>query len=199
MASRLDRFVNARPSRQWVLHALRLYPAVTQTSQAERDALARHATAKTRLAEIGVFQGRTTGVLSAVMDPGGVYFAIDPYPGGGRTGIDFNQRIARREVNRRAAGRVEWVQATGAEAPTHPRLQGEQVDFLFIDGDHRYDGLKADWEAWRDLVAPGGIVGLHDTIGGTFGCQRYMHEVILPDPEFERIEEVDSLTIFQRA
>ena len=117
MASRIDSLVRSRPSRQWLLHALGLFEAVTQTSQAERDALVRHASSKTRLAEIGVFQGRTTGRLAAVMDPGGVYYAVDPYPGGGRTGIDFNQRIAHREVKRRAAGRVEWVQATGAEAP----------------------------------------------------------------------------------
>ena len=198
MASRLDRFVNARPSRQWVLHALGLCRAITQTSQAERDALVRHASSKSRLAEIGVFQGLTTGVLSAAMDPDGVYFAIDPYPGGGRTGVDYNFLIAQREVKRNAAGRVEWVQRTGAEAPRDPRLQGVQVDFLFIDGDHRYEGLKADWEAWRDLVAPGGIVGLHDTIGGRFGCEAYMHEVILPDPGYERIEEINTLTVLRR-
>ena len=132
------------------------------------------------------------------MDPGGVYFAIDPYPAGGRTGIDFNQRIAKREVKRHSAGRVEWIQATGADAPKDPRLADVQVDFLFIDGDHRYEGLKSDWEAWRDLVAPGAIVGLHDTIGGRFGCETYMNEVIVPDPDFERIQEVDSLTVFRR-
>lgn len=198
MSSRLDMLVRARPSRQWVLHALGLYEAVTQTSQAERDALVKHANSKRSLAEIGVFQGRTSGVLAAVMDPSGVYFAVDPYPGGGRTGIDFNQRIAHREVRRHAVGRVEWVQATGADAPNDPRLYGKTVDFLFIDGDHRYEGLKADWEAWRDRVAPGGIVGLHDTIGGRFGCERYLHEVILPDPEFERIEEVHTLTVLRR-
>ncbi|GAB5535172.1 MAG: hypothetical protein Rubg2KO_14210 [Rubricoccaceae bacterium] len=198
MATRLDHFVNARPSRQWLLHALGLYRAITQTSQEERDALVRHASGKSCLAEIGVFQGRTTGGLAEVMDPKGVYYAIDPYPGGGRTGVDYNFLIARREVKRRAAGQVEWVQTTGAEAPNDPRLDGKQVDFLFIDGDHRYEGLKSDWDAWRDLVAPGGIVGLHDTIGGRFGCQTYMQEVIVPDPDFERIEEVHSLTIFRR-
>jgi len=199
VASFLDRFVNARPSRQWLLHAVGLYHAITQTSPSERDALVRHASSKKCLAEIGVFQGLTTGVLSAVMDPTGVYYAIDPYPGGGRTGVDYNLLIAQREVRRHAAGRVEWIQTTGAEAPKDPRLEGQQVDFLFIDGDHRYEGLKSDWEAWRDVVAPGGIVGLHDTIGGRFGCERYMHEAILPDPEFERIEEVNTLTVFQRA
>ena len=71
-------------------------------------------------------------------------------------------------------------------------------DFLFIDGDHSYEGLQGDWEAWRSLIAPGGIVALHDTRGGRFGCQRYMEEVILPDPEFSIVDEVESLTVLKR-
>lgn len=197
MATRLDHLVNARPSMQWPLHALGLYPAITQTSPVEREALARYATGKRCLAEIGVFQGRTTGVLASRMHPDGVLFAIDPYPGGGRTGVDYNFLIARREVKRRAVGRVEWIQTTGSEAPADPRVDGP-VDFLFIDGDHRYEGLKADWEAWRDLIAPGGLVALHDTVGRAFGCEVYMREAILPDPDFERVEEVHTLTIFRR-
>jgi hypothetical protein len=40
------------------------------------------------------------------------------------------------------------------------------VDFVFIDGDHSYDGLRADWLGWSMLVMPGGyspftIVGPH--------------------------------------
>ncbi len=36
------------------------------------------------------------------------------------------------------------------------------VDFLFIDGDHTYEGVKADWENYKDVVCPGGIVAFHD-------------------------------------
>lgn len=36
-------------------------------------------------------------------------------------------------------------------------------DFIFIDGDHTYNGVKADWENYKDMVAPGGAVGFHDT------------------------------------
>lgn len=42
-------------------------------------------------------------------------------------------------------------------------LAGEQVDLLFIDGDHRYDAVRADFDAYRGLVAPGGVIGIHDT------------------------------------
>lgn len=41
-------------------------------------------------------------------------------------------------------------------------LGGRQVDLLFIDGDHTYEGVKADWEMYAPLVKDGGLVILHD-------------------------------------
>lgn len=38
------------------------------------------------------------------------------------------------------------------------------VDFLFIDGDHSYDGVKQDFEAYSPLVGPGGLVAFHDIV-----------------------------------
>ena len=36
-------------------------------------------------------------------------------------------------------------------------------DFVFIDGDHTYDGVRADWLAYSPLVRSGGLVAFHDT------------------------------------
>ena len=41
-------------------------------------------------------------------------------------------------------------------------LGGRSVDFLFIDGDHTYAGIRSDFEQYGAMVAPGGIIGLHD-------------------------------------
>lgn len=41
----------------------------------------------------------------------------------------------------------------------------KDVDFLFIDGDHSYAGVKADFENYKGLVRPGGLIVFHDTIG----------------------------------
>lgn len=40
-------------------------------------------------------------------------------------------------------------------------LEGS-VDFLFIDGDHTYDGVTQDFEMYRQLVDDDGIVAFHD-------------------------------------
>jgi len=45
------------------------------------------------------------------------------------------------------------------------RLAGRPIDFLFIDADHSYEGVKRDFELYSPLVRPGGIVGFHDVSG----------------------------------
>ena len=42
------------------------------------------------------------------------------------------------------------------------RLNDREVDFMFIDGDHSYEGVKKDFEMYSPLVRKGGIVAFHD-------------------------------------
>jgi len=41
-------------------------------------------------------------------------------------------------------------------------LDGDEVDMLFIDGDHSYDGVEQDFYMYGPMVRPGGIIGCHD-------------------------------------
>ena len=41
-------------------------------------------------------------------------------------------------------------------------LKGKEIDFLFIDGDHSYEGVKSDFEMFSPLVKKGGTVCFHD-------------------------------------
>ncbi len=43
-------------------------------------------------------------------------------------------------------------------------LAGRPVDFLFIDGDHSYAGVRADFELYSPLVRDGGLIALHDIV-----------------------------------
>jgi predicted O-methyltransferase YrrM len=49
-------------------------------------------------------------------------------------------------------------------------LDGERVDFLFIDGDHTYKGVKKDFEGYSPLVREGGIIAFHDICSGSHEC-----------------------------
>jgi len=41
-------------------------------------------------------------------------------------------------------------------------LNGAQVDFLFIDADHAYEGVKKDFELYAPFVRQGGVIAFHD-------------------------------------
>jgi len=187
-----------------ILWRLGLAAAESQTTIAERECLARYAAGRRRLAEIGVWHGVTTRRLRAAMAPDADLLAIDPYPVG-RLGFSAQRYIAHHEVAGVKNGRVRWIRATGVETARRIAAAREApVDFLFIDGDHTYEGLRDDWESWSGLVAPDGLVALHDSrstparnIDGA-GSVRFTNDVILRDSRFVSADAVDSLTILRR-
>lgn len=93
-------------------------------------------------------------------------------------------------------------QTEAMKARVRRALAGRPIDFLFIDGDHGYDGVKADFELYSPLVRPGGIIAFHDIVpdhrtrfGKDTGCyagevyrfwaelkQRHRHEELVEDP-----------------
>jgi predicted O-methyltransferase YrrM len=44
------------------------------------------------------------------------------------------------------------------------RLGDRKIDLLFIDGDHRYAGVAADLAQYAPLVAPEGLIAVHDIV-----------------------------------
>jgi predicted O-methyltransferase YrrM len=48
-------------------------------------------------------------------------------------------------------------------------LGGRSVDFLFVDGDHEYEGVLKDYELYAPLVRPGGLIAFHDIVPGDEG------------------------------
>jgi predicted O-methyltransferase YrrM len=189
---------------QFALWRVRLAEASTQTTRSERDTLARHAKSRLRPVEIGVWHGVTTRRLRAAMHPDGELWAIDPYVKG-RLGVSFPELIAHREVDLVENGRVRWVKATAVDAAEQwKRERREPTDFVFVDGDHSWDGISTDWNAWSPLVAPGGVVALHDSRSTPerpieeAGSVRFTREFIRKDSRFHLVDEVDSLTVVER-
>jgi predicted O-methyltransferase YrrM len=187
-----------------LLWRLGLASPQTQTTEAERDAIERHASGAGVAVEIGVWHGVTTARIRRAMRRDGELVAVDPYPVG-RLGFSAQRMIAQSELGRESGARIEWVRLTGAEAArAHaPRLH-ERVDLIFIDGDHSYQGLSGDWLGWASTVKPGGVVALHDSRStprrdiASAGSVRFTDEVVRRDPRFEIAEEVDSLTVWRR-
>ena len=43
-------------------------------------------------------------------------------------------------------------------------LDGKKIDYLFLDGDHSYEGVKADFETYGKLLSDSSIVAFHDIV-----------------------------------
>lgn len=60
-------------------------------------------------------------------------------------------------------------------------LDGKKLDLLFIDGDHTYEGVKADFNMYGPLVRKKGIIAFHDISDLKSGqlneVQRFYNEV----------------------
>lgn len=193
-----------RVTTHFLLWTVGLARPETQTTDAERACLVSHASGKRRLVEIGVWHGATTRLLRQAMATDAVLFAVDPYPNG-RFGFSPQKVIAQRQVKTVDNGILRWLRKTGAEAGQYfAQRQSEPVDFVFIDGDHSFAGLREDWEAWSGLVSAGGVVALHDSCScearniDEAGSVKYTDSVIRNDSRFHFVEAVDTLSIFRR-
>jgi predicted O-methyltransferase YrrM len=67
------------------------------------------------------------------------------------------------------------------------------VDFLFLDGDHSYDGVARDYAWYAPLVRPGGWIALHDihphSLGWGGEVPRFWSEVAKPRRHREIVED----------
>ena len=84
----------------------------------------------------------------------------------------------------------------------------EPINLILIDGNHSYEGVKADLEAWLPHIAPGGYVFLHDydAEGTEFaGQERYPgvekaadEFLIFPNP-YLAVIRVGTSAVYKRA
>jgi len=63
----------------------------------------------------------------------------------------------------------------GDSVETASTYKDDSLDFVFIDGDHRYEFVKADIEAWVPKVKSGGIIAGHD-YGWCTDVRKAVHE-----------------------
>jgi len=115
--------------------------------------------------EIGTANGGTLCLWCAVADPQAVIVSID-LPGGIHGGgyPRWKSLVYRRFAQPKQV--LHLLRVDSHLPATRDRLKAalppEGIDFLFIDGDHTYEGVKADFEMYSPLVRCGGLVAFHD-------------------------------------
>jgi predicted O-methyltransferase YrrM len=112
--------------------------------------------------EIGTDEGGSLFLWARVASRDAVLISVD-LAGGILAGRGPLVRALGREGQR-----VERIKGNSHDPRTFERVKralGERpVDFLFIDGDHSYEGARSDFETYSRLMRPGGIIALHDIV-----------------------------------
>ncbi len=148
--------------------AIRRHGAMQRTSELAR-ALAEVGRLRPRvIVEIGSHLGGTLNAWMRIARPGATLVSIDLQPPG-------------------QAGTARVLSITGdSHDPAvlerlNAALGGRPIDFLFIDGDHTYEGIRADLVTFAPLVRAGGLIGLHDIVRDArredFGVWRLWNEL----------------------
>jgi predicted O-methyltransferase YrrM len=150
------------------------------------------------LVEIGRFLGGSTFLIAAAMGEGSRLVSYDLHVKGGSGGErDRELREALRDSG--LAGRVELVVGDSRTAPAPE----QPCALVFVDGDHSYEGVRADFERWRGLIAPGGHLLFHDAAESRElttcdpNVARLVAEIERDDPGLERRGAHGSLAHFR--
>ncbi len=132
--------------------------------------------------EIGTAGGGTMFLFSRVAENNATLISIDNNYGWRKTFIKSfgakGQDIVLVEMNSHlilARNKIKQI------------LKGRKLDFLFIDGDHSYNGVKDDFNMYVKFVKQGGIVAFHDILlNDTVG--KFYQEI---KNNFKHIEIID--------
>lgn len=164
--------------------------------------------------EIGRFKGGSTFLMAAALTPGSRLYSFDwfvdrraphpksngavRHPAAGRPDLDQSLREA---LDRYAlSDRVDLIVADSRTVTPPP--QG--CDLIFIDGDHSYEGVRADYEHWAPHVRAGGRLLFHDAVArdlapSAVGVSRLVDEIGAEKPQrFIREPAVGSIAQFVR-
>ncbi|MEM1858754.1 MAG: class I SAM-dependent methyltransferase, partial [Desulfurococcaceae archaeon] len=119
--------------------------------------------------EIGTANGGTLFLFCQIAELDATIISID-LPGGPFGGGYPEWRVPLYKSFAKERQRVHLIRADSHDPKTLgivKRILGDRkLDFLFIDGDHTYEGVKRDFEMYSPLVRKGGIIAFHDIVPG---------------------------------
>jgi cephalosporin hydroxylase len=119
------------------------------------------------IVEIGTAKGGTLYAWCKIAEPDAIIVSID-LPGGPFGGGYSVKGIKKFRRYKRKNQKLYFFRKDSQKRVTKEKLikviRGRKVDFLFIDGDHRYSGVKKDWKLYSPLVKRNGLIVFHDIL-----------------------------------
>ena len=119
--------------------------------------------------EIGTARGGTLFIWTRVAGEDALIISID-LPGGAFGGGYPLLKGYTYKLFARGRQRIILLRGDSHNLETFLRvekiLKGAKLDFLFIDGDHSYEGVRKDYIMYSKLVRKEGIIAFHDIVPG---------------------------------
>ena len=170
--------------------------AASQVTDRELQMLLRYSRDARTVCEIGCYEASTSVALAH--NTTGTVYSVDPFYGG-RLGISYTEYVARVHRWRNRVQNLVFLKGLSHEVSCNFLLS---IDFLFIDADHSYEAVKADWNGWFPKVRRGGYIALHDSKPASnspqmLGSMRFYLEDVLQIDRVVECDSVDSLVIVQ--
>jgi predicted O-methyltransferase YrrM len=123
--------------------------------------------------EIGTYGGGTLLCWCQLAEPEATIVSVDLPGGAFGGGYTPERREEMRRLFPRAGQKLHLIGKDSHESSTVEAvkecLQGREVDLLFIDGDHTYEGVKQDFEMYGPLVKRSGLIAFHDILPNPLG------------------------------
>jgi predicted O-methyltransferase YrrM len=117
--------------------------------------------------EIGTANGGSLFLFSRLADPNATIVSVD-LPGGRFGGGYPAWKIKLYQAFHLSGQKMDLLRVDSHSSETLEKVKnifhGVPVDFLFIDGDHTYQGVKKDFELYSPLVRKGGVIAFHDIV-----------------------------------
>jgi cephalosporin hydroxylase len=117
--------------------------------------------------EIGTADGGTLFLSAMLADPSATLISIDLQDGQFGGGYPTWKRPLYESLARENQ-QIILLQGDSHEPSMYDNLLkslgGRKVDYLFIDGDHTYEGVRMDFEMYSPLVRSGGFIAFHDIV-----------------------------------
>jgi predicted O-methyltransferase YrrM len=119
------------------------------------------------IVEIGTAQGGTLYAWCKIAGSDAAIISID-LPGGPFGGGYTLNDIKKFRKYKRKNQHIYFLRKDSHKQETKNKLaeilDGRKIDLLFIDGDHRYKGVKKDFQLYSPLVKQIGLIVFHDII-----------------------------------
>lgn len=116
--------------------------------------------------EIGTWGGGTLFLLARSAAPGATIVSVD-LPHGAFGGGYPLVKVPLYKSFAAASQKIHLIRGDSHGAATAAKVRAllpGEIDVLYIDGDHTYEGVRRDFELYGSLVKKGGIVAFHDIV-----------------------------------